>query len=126
MSEQPVRFPIRFGTLTPLFVLTGLTPSRSYLEVGPEVVRVRMGWSFSADVPRASIRAAHRLRDKRWSIGVHGWRGRWLVNGARGPLVALELAPPTRARVLGIRVRLQELIVSVNEPDALIAVLSRA
>jgi hypothetical protein len=124
MSEQPVRFPIRFGALTPLFVLTGLTPRRFYVEVVPEVVRVRMGWSFSADVPRASIRSAHRLRDKRWSIGVHGWRGRWLVNGARGPLVVLEIAPPAHARVLGFRVRLRELIVSVEEADALIAALS--
>jgi hypothetical protein len=85
-----------------------------------------MGWSFSSDIPRASIRTAHPAGEKRWSIGVHGWRGRWLVNGARGPLVAIEIAPRAPARVLGIRVRLHELIVSVDEPDALIAALSSA
>jgi len=126
MAGQSIRFPIRFGALKSLFVVTGLTPARCYVEVGPDVVRVRMGWSFSADVPRPSIRCQHRVHDKRWSIGVHGWRGRWLVNGAAGPLVALEIAPPAHARVLGVRVRLQELIVSVEEPDAVIAALSSA
>src|SRR5262245_25806224 len=61
MSEQPVRFPIRFGALKPLLVLVGLTPRRCYAEVGPDAVRVRMSWSFRADVPRAAIRSAHRL-----------------------------------------------------------------
>jgi hypothetical protein len=111
MAEQSARFPIRFGTLKPLFVVTGLTPRRSYVDVAPDVVRVRMGWGFSADVPRGSIRSARPVAEKRWSIGVHGWRGRWLVNGAGGPLVAIEIAPPARARVLGIRVRLHKLIV---------------
>jgi hypothetical protein len=40
--------------------------------------------------------------------------------------VAIEIAPRAPARVLGIRVRLHELIVSVDEPDALIAALSSA
>jgi hypothetical protein len=124
MSEPPVRFPIRFGTLKPFFVAIGLTPARCWIDIGPDVVRARMGWSFGTDVPRPSIRSAHRVHGKRWSIGVHGWRGRWLVNGARGPLVALEIAPSGHARVLGVRVRLRELIVSVEEPDALIHALS--
>jgi hypothetical protein len=123
VAEQSIRFPIRFGALKPLFVVTGLTPSRSYLEVGPEVVGVRMGWSFSADIPRRSIGSVRRVAEKRWSIGVHGWRGRWLVNGACGPLMAIEIRPPTRARVLGFPVRLEELLVSVDDPDALIAAL---
>src|SRR5262249_56750703 len=113
MSEQPVRFPIRFGALKPLLVLVGLTPRRCYAEVGPEAVRVRMSWSFRADVPRAAIRSAHRLHDERWSIGVHGWRGRWLVNGARGPLASLAIAPPAHAAVRGIRIRLREPLASV-------------
>jgi hypothetical protein len=83
-----------------------------------------MGWSFSADVPHGSIRSARPVAEKRWSIGVHGWRGRWLVNGARGPLVAIEIAPRACARVIGIGVRLQELIVAVEEPEALIDALS--
>jgi hypothetical protein len=40
--------------------------------------------------------------------------------------VAIEIAPPARARVLGVRVRVDELIVSVEEPDAAIAALSSA
>ena len=115
MFEQSVRFPIRFGALKPFFVLIGLTPGRCYVEIGPDVVRVRMGWSFSADVPRAAIRSAHRVHDR---------RGRWLVNGAAGPLVALEIAAAGHARVLGFPVVLRELLVSVDEPEPLIDALS--
>ena len=31
------------------------------------------------------------------SIGVHGWRGRWLVNGAHRPIAAIRLAAPGAA-----------------------------
>ena len=119
-----VRIPIRFGRWAPLLVACGLTRKRSYLLVGPDVVRVRMGWAFEADVPRSSIRAARRVGNQALSIGVHGWRGRWLVNGAAGPLVALAVDPATRGRVLGFAIRLRELVVSVDEPDLVIALLS--
>ena len=55
---------------------------------------------------------------------MHGWRGRWLVNGAAGPLVALEIAAAGHARVLGFPVVLRELLVSVDEPEPLIDALS--
>ena len=87
---------------------------------------------FRAELPRASIRSPRRVANQ-ISIGVHGGRGRWLVNGASGPLVAISLDPPTRARVYGIPVhagipygipvRLRELLVSVDDPDAVIAQL---
>ena len=56
-------------------------------------------------------------------IGVHGWRGRWLVNGAANGLVAVEIDPPACARVLGVPVRLRYVRVSVQDPDALVAAL---
>jgi hypothetical protein len=49
------------------------------------------------------------------SIGVHGWRGRWLVNGASRPIARIVLALPTHAFVLGFRVHLSELLVSVDD-----------
>jgi hypothetical protein len=122
-SMNGTRITIRFGRLKPLFTLLGLTSGRSYLELDPELVRVRMGWGFRADVPRSSIRSVRRVRNA-VSIGVHGWRGRWLVNGAAGPLVALAIEPPAPARTLGIPIRLRELIVSVDDPDAVAAELS--
>jgi hypothetical protein len=118
------RLPIRFGHLEPLFRLLGITPSSSYVDIGPDRVRVRMGWAFGAALPRTSIRSARRVPRNAISIGVHGWRGRWLVNGAAGPLVAVAIDPPAPARVLGVPVRLRELVVSVDDPDALIRALS--
>ena len=118
------RVPIRFGQLKSVFVLTGITPGRSYLELRPETVRVRMGWAFAAEFPRGSVRSAHQTADSPWSIGVHGWGGRWIVNGAASPMVAVEIDPPARARALGFPVSLRELRVSVDEPDELVAALS--
>jgi hypothetical protein len=89
------------------------------------MVRVRMGWAFRADVPRRSIRDAGRVPNA-ISIGVHGLRGRWLVNGASGPLVALSIEPPAPARVCGVPIRLRELTVSVDDPDGVIDELGPA
>lgn len=122
MSET--RFPIRFSPWwTPLLVICGMPPRSAYLDVSRESVRVRMGIGFRAEFPRASVRGPRRCPN-RLSIGVHGWRGRWLVNGAHGPLVAFALEPPCRAWVSGFPVQLRELAVSVDDPDALVEELS--
>lgn len=119
------RIAIRFGRWKPLLIALGLTPSRSYLDVGPDLVRVRTSWGFHADVPRPSIRSVRRVGNPfPGSIGVHGWRGRWLVNGAAGPLVAVDLEPPVRARTLMFPIRLRQLIVSVDAADEVVAKLS--
>jgi phosphoribosylcarboxyaminoimidazole (NCAIR) mutase len=124
MDEHVLLVPIRFGRLKPIFLLAGITPGHSCLEVQSETVRVRMGWAFSAETPRASIHSAHRTDDSLWSIGVHGWRGRWIVNGAAGPMVSVMIDPPARARVLGVPVTLRELLVSVDDPDGLVTALA--
>lgn len=121
----PARVPIRFGRLRALFVVLGITPARSYLELQEDALVVRMAWSFDARVERASIRVVERAPDTPYAIGVHGWRGRWIVNGAAGPIVAIGIDPPARARVLGFPVRLAELLVSVDDPDELVAALAR-
>jgi hypothetical protein len=123
---RTMRVPIRFGRLKPLFLVVGLLPSRSYLELTENTVRVRMGWGFDTTFPRASIRTASHRGDSPWSIGVHGWRGSWIVNGAAGPLVELRVEPGARARVLGVGVGVHRLAVSVDDPDGLIALLAVA
>jgi hypothetical protein len=124
MPAHTTRVPIRFGFWKPLFVALGVTPARSYLDLRPDIVRVRMGWGFSADIPRASIRSVRRVESAMWSMGAHGWRGRWLVNGARGPIVLIEIDPPVHARTIRIPSGLCELLVSVDDPDALVAALA--
>jgi len=102
---------------------------------------------FDIRVPLASITDARRLPDgsSGISIGVHGGRGKWLVNEARSGLVRLAINPPVRAELrvsLGLpaealgrtpfwlkpimrdrRPRVRELILSVDDPDALLAAL---
>lgn len=120
-----MRTPISYGALHPLLRVTGIPPSRAWVEVDDETLRVRMGWAFRADVPRASITAARPLAGRRpLSIGVHGWRGRWLVNGSRSGLVVVDIEPAERARVCGVPVSLTRLTVSVENPDGLVAALS--
>jgi hypothetical protein len=118
------RVPIRCSAFwTPVLVVCGMPPRAAYLEIGPASVRVRMGVGFRAEFPRATVRSPRRFPN-RISIGVHGGRGGWLVNGAHGPLVAFGLDPPSHARVCGFPVQLRELVVSVDDPDALIAQLN--
>lgn len=84
-----------------------------------------MGWSFRADIPLESMTGAQRYAGLVGGIGVHGWRGRWLVNGAASGLVTIDIDPPARARVSGVPVRLRTLRVSVEWPDEHVAALRR-
>jgi hypothetical protein len=57
---------------------------------------------------------------------VHGWAGRYLVNGSGRNLVSIGLDPPQRARVIGFPVRVRELTVSVDDPAGLVEALAVA
>jgi hypothetical protein len=92
--------------------------------VEDDLVRVRMGFGFRATFPRSAVTSAVRDERRFVSIGAHGWNGRWLVNGWWGPYVRIELSPVQRAHLLGIPLRLRELLVSTPDPDALIGALT--
>jgi hypothetical protein len=118
------RFALRYSPFyRALLTALGLGPRHAFVEIGEEVVRVRMGWAFSGAVPRSSIRRAQRAPRVRLTAGVHGWGGRWLVNGAGVGIVAIEIDPPAAGEVCGVRVSLRELHVSVEQPEALLAEL---
>jgi hypothetical protein len=69
-------------------------PSVSGVEVDSGEIRVRMG-SFKLDIPRGSVRSVKRSSARVWgTTGVHGGRGRWLVNGSADGLVELAIRPP--------------------------------
>ncbi len=123
--DSSQKFALRYGLFRPLLSLLGAGPAHSGVEVDDEWARVRMGFSFRADIPRASITGVRPFSGLVTGIGVHGWRGRWLVNGAARGLVTIDIDPPARAKVLGVPVRLRTLWVSVKAPDDLIAALSR-
>ncbi len=116
-------FPIRYGRLRWLLVVLALGPSFSGVTLADDEVAVRLGWGFRARFPRSDVAGARRDRDMRGGIGAHGWRGRWLVNGAVSGIVTLEIAPTARAWVLGFPVRLRTLHVSLEDPDAFLAAL---
>ncbi|MDT5095310.1 MAG: hypothetical protein QOH60_4673 [Mycobacterium sp.] len=80
-----------------------------------------MGWGFRATIPLNSISEAKPNNDRVYSRGVHGWRGRWLVNASSKGMVELTIDPSARAHVIGVPVTLRTLWVSVTDPEALIA-----
>lgn len=122
MSE---RFAISYGrAFEPLATLTGTGSRYSGVELDEEALRVRMGWAFRADVPRASITSAARGEDVRMTRGVHGWRGDWLVNGDGNGIVGLRIEPPARAAIGGVPIRLERLRVSLEDPDGFLAAIT--
>jgi hypothetical protein len=126
-ATETVRFPIRFESwYAVLSSALLLLPSASYIEIRNGEVECRMGWAFLARFPCSVVTHAARLKKRPLSRGVHGFAGRWLVNGDADPIVALDLAPPQRARVLGLPVRLRQLLVSVDDPDAVAAHLKKS
>jgi len=109
------RIPIKYaGPYTTILTVTGAPPSSAYLEIDTTYMHVRMGRAFRAEIPRRAVKAVETFRSV-VSVGVHGWRGRWIVNGAHGPIARIVLDTPVHARVLGVPVRLREVLVSVDD-----------
>jgi hypothetical protein len=92
-------------------------------------IRVRMG-SLRLDVPRVSVRSVQRSQMRTRSTGVHGRRGRWLVNGSTAGLVELAINPPAYVlpsidTLFGLGPsRVDQLTVSLDDPDGFIAALT--
>ncbi|MBT0768920.1 hypothetical protein KIH74_08285 [Kineosporia sp. J2-2] len=101
----------------------GCGPRFSGVLVTEDAVQVRLGWAFQATVPRHAIASAEPDDREVLSVGVHGWRGTWLVNGSRRDLARIRLGVGVHARVLGARVPLTTLYVSVEERDEFIRLI---
>jgi hypothetical protein len=117
------RYPIRFNKLSS-FLFRGvlIRPSRCFLELEADNIRAQMDWAFRASFPRSSIaRAALGANGMILGLGVHGFAGRWLVNGSLDGLVSVHLRPEQRAFVLGVPIKLRELQLSMEEPEAFLA-----
>jgi hypothetical protein len=120
-----IRIPIRYGNpwrwLLPLLLL----PARgAYIRIDGDTMKVRLSWAFRMKFARSEVTEVAKHRPV-LSIGVHGWRGRWLVNGAHRPIAIIRLAEPVPARVIGFPVRVRELWVSVDNRDVLRELLIR-
>lgn len=106
-----------------LLTVLGLGKGSSYVIVGKDDVRVKMGWAFTATIPRSAILGVHVRTERVLNRGVHGWRRRWLVNGSTNGLVSITLDPAGTARVWPFTVTLKRLTVSVEQPNELVAAL---
>jgi hypothetical protein len=123
---SPTRtFGFRYGALRLLLSVLGMGPAFSSVEVDDDSLRVRMGWAFRTTIAVRHITDVRARQGLVGGIGVHGWGGRWLVNGAATGLVTLTIDPPGHASVIFIAVRLRELTVSLEDPDAFLAALGR-
>jgi hypothetical protein len=99
-----------------------IRPGACFVSVDAESVRVQMDWVFRASFARSTVtHSALGVKGILLGLGVHGFRGRWLVNGSLDGLVTLQLAPVQRAYVLGLPVKLHELQLSLEDPTALLA-----
>lgn len=102
-------------------------PGRGGVEIGYTVLRVRMA-DFHLDIPRRTVRSAARsARPVRGTIGVHGGRGRWLVNGSSNGLVECIIEPPCytprQPSTLFLRRKVSSLTISLIDPDGFIAAI---
>lgn len=75
--------------------------------------------AFRSRFRRSDVSSAAPADIRPISRGVHGFGGKWLVNGAGRGILQIELRSPPRAYVMGIPLRLRELLVSVGDPAAL-------
>ena len=119
-----MRFRIAYGRTKLLLTLVGMPASAAYVDVTDDEVIVKMSWGFSATIPRSSIRGVRVLDTKVISIGVHGWRGKWLVNGAADRLVALDIDPAAKARTMFIPIKLTRLTLSLENREQFAAELT--
>ncbi|MGH7272030.1 MAG: hypothetical protein ACREJ3_16490 [Polyangiaceae bacterium] len=122
-----MRFAIRFDpAFRVLCRALFLSPEESHVDVAEDLVHVKFSWSFRASFPRSSVASTRTSPERPLSRGVHGFAGRWLVNGAGDGILEIDFEPEQRAHVLGWPVRLRRLLVSVDDPNALAEALRGA
>jgi hypothetical protein len=114
-------FPLSYSSvLLPLFTVIGLGPRQSGAWVSQESVRVVMGWGFRSTFPRSSVQKIGPESEAVMAWGVHGWGGRWLVNGSSSGVVRVDIEPAAKAWIVAIPVKLKTLWLSVTSPRELV------
>jgi hypothetical protein len=119
-----LRFPIRFTGANRAMAVIGIVGSRCRVEIDEAQLHVRFAWAFRLHVPLADVVSAATDDGRVLGWGVHGWGGRWLVNGSSSGLVRVVFDPPARAHTAGIAVRVGVLRVSVDDPEGLVDAIS--
>jgi hypothetical protein len=120
------KFPILFtGINLPILKAVGMGPARSAVTVTDDHVHVKMGWGFNGTIPRSQIKAAVRARKPKLAgWGVHGWGGKWTVNGSNDGIVKLTIEPRVMVRMLVFAITVRELHISLEDPDEFLAAIT--
>jgi len=114
-----MRIPIRYSAPWRWLLTVLLLPPRvSYLRIDGDTVKVRLGWAFRTKFRRDDVTDVANHRPV-VSVGAHGWKGRWIVNGANRTIAMIRLGQPARGRVVGFPVIVREIWVSVDNRDVL-------
>jgi hypothetical protein len=98
-----------------LLGLLGLGPRFSSVVLDEANLHVRMGWGFRASIPLDAVRDVAASARPFVGWGVHGWRGRWLVNGSSQGIVSIAIDPPVRGWTLCFPLRLRTVFVSLAD-----------
>lgn len=129
VDRTAARYPISFDSFfRPMSAAVGMLPSRSFVEVTDNEVTVRMGWGFKVRFPRSAVKAVTQQKasaGRPVSRGVHGFKGRWLVNGSARGIVDIDMSSTQRGAVMGFPVKIDRLQVSVVEPERVIGALEK-
>ena len=89
--------------------------------VGKRLIQVRMGPFFRVDIPVERLTSVEVGRPSLWAgIGVHGWKGSWVVNGRIGEAAILEIDPHVRGWICSFPCRVHRLALGVTDPERLV------
>ncbi len=127
VRAESQRFEIkRASWVKPLLVLFGATQARSYVTVNREELEARFGF-YRIRIPIDRVAAVERAH---WPLyGGLGWRtnlrNTLALVGSYDGVVRVRLSEPIRTRLFLIPIRLTDLYVSVENPDGLIAAITR-
>ena len=111
-----------------LDTVLGGGPGLSGVTVTADEIQVRVP-GFTLDIPRGDVRSASRSsQNLHGTTGVHGGKGRWLVNGAPDGLVEVRISPPCHTgrslATLYQRAAVTSLTLSLSDPDGFVSAVT--
>ena len=101
-----------------MFGVVGLGAERTAVTLTADTVRVH-AWMFDVEIPVRDIAAVGDANAPWWALaGIHtDTKGHWIVNGASGPMVRLDLSTPATARFAGMNVRVRRLDIGIDDDE---------
>jgi hypothetical protein len=117
-----------WAPLLPLLYLVGAGPFTTRIAIDDDQLRVKMGWFwFRVTVPLRSVVHVRRSANAWFAVGVHTdmMRG-WIVNGSPLGMVHLTIAPPAAGHFAGLPIRVSNLWLSLEDPDAFVKAVTSA